>query len=61
MKKKRGNRAKKNSTGPGKKGSQQSTTKVPTLKIKLGKRKQASSVCNVKIPDFFSSLILDLM
>ncbi|XP_075237625.1 chromodomain-helicase-DNA-binding protein Mi-2 homolog isoform X3 [Lycorma delicatula] len=39
-KKKRSNRTKKNSTATGKKGTPQSATKVPTLKIKLGKRKQ---------------------
>lgn len=45
IKKKRSNRVKKSSSlAAGKKGAPQSATKVPTLKIKLGKRKQASSV-----------------
>jgi len=41
--KKRSNRAKR-SGGGNKRNSQGSTSKVPTLKIRLGKRKQASSV-----------------
>lgn len=44
-KKKRGRSGKKSSSNSGsKKSAPVATTKVPTLKIKLGKRKQATSV-----------------
>lgn len=43
--KKRSNRGKRSGgSGGNKRNSQGSTSKVPTLKIRLGKRKQASSV-----------------
>jgi len=46
--KKRSNRGKRSGGGGNKRTSQGSTSKVPTLKIRLGKRKQASSVSLIK-------------